>query len=660
MAASQLLNSSYYIPLAFLAAFLLIFTFKKYLWLNGAWVGILASFYALLHSGLIAYGVYSGVIDWPKEGLQGRFFEIYTTWFSVGNFDFQAGVLIDGLSSLMLVVVTLISFLIQVYSLGYMQGHKRFGLYYSYLNLFSFSMILLVMANNLLQFFVGWELVGLCSYLLIGFDFEREPAAYAGRKAFITTKIADLGFYLALLIIFNLLGTFNIPILSQNLATMSYPGWAVKSIPLLLFIGAAGKSAQIPFHVWLPDAMEGPTPVSALIHAATMVAAGVYMVARLFFIFQMVPFSLEVIGWVGVITAVVSASMGLVSSDIKRVLAFSTVSQLGFMMAGLGCGGYTAGMFHLTTHAAFKALLFLGAGSVIHAVHTNDIWKMGGLRTKMPLTAFTFLIGTFAIAGFPLMSGFFSKDDILLSAFHHDVVIFGILLFTSALTSFYMFRLLILVFFGDPRDKGKFNEAQESPLVMTFPLVVLAFLSLFLGAFLSYNHNVGLWYKWGDLAADEENQNAIMAFSSVVFVIGWLLAFWIYNDKAPKYNFLRVRYSFFHNLLSRKFYFDEVYLWFIRSFVYPTGAWLAKFDFDYLDQKIVDGVGLGGRGLALLSRLLDDGIVDRFLVNGNGIILSRVSNFIRRWQDGLAQSYLFWMAIGLVSMFLVVAWPFIK
>lgn len=660
MPASQLLETSYMVPLAFLAAFVLIFVSKKYLWMKGAWLGIIASFYALIHSLLIAYGVYSGVVEWPREGLQGRFFELSWTWFSVGNFDFQVGVLLDGLSSMMLVVVTLISFLVQVYSLGYMHGHKRFGLYFSYLNLFTFSMLLLVLADNLLQFFIGWELVGLCSYLLIGFDFERDAASYAGRKAFITTKIADLGFYLALLIIFNFLGTFNIPNLYHNLSSIAYRGLWLQIIPILMFLGAMGKSAQVPFHVWLPDAMEGPTPVSALIHAATMVAAGVFMVARMFFLFEMVPWSLDIVAWVGVTTAVVAASMGLVSSDIKRVLAFSTVSQLGFMMAGLGCGGYVGGMFHLTTHAAFKALLFLGAGSVIHAVHTNDIWQMGGLRTKMPLTAFTFLIGTFAIAGFPMMSGFFSKEEILLAAFHRDIIFFILLVFAATLTSFYMFRLLILVFFGDPRVKEKFNQAHESPFVMTFPLVVLAFLSVFLGGFLSYNQNVGQWFKWGEVLADEENRKAIMAFSLVVFVVGWVLALWIYNDKSPKYNYLRQRYSFAHNLISRKFYFDEVYLWFIRTCVYPLSTWCAKVDYDILDQKMVDGVGLGGKGMAWLSRIFDDGVVDRFLVDGNGIIVSRLSNFLRWLQDGLAQSYLFWVAVGLVSMFLAVAWPYIK
>jgi NADH-quinone oxidoreductase subunit L len=314
---------------------------------------------------------------------------------------------------MMLVVVTLVSLLVQIYSISYMHDHPRFGRYFAYVSLFTFSMLVLVVANNMLQFFMGWELVGLCSYLLIGFDVERDAAAYASRKAFLTTRVGDLGFYIGLLIIFNFLGTFSIPSLFQNVTSLNYPTWVLTAVPLLLFFGAMGKSAQIPLHVWLPDAMEGPTPASALIHAATMVAAGVYMVARVFFLFEAAPISLEVVAWVGVATAVIAATMGLVASDIKRVLAFSTVSQLGFMMTALGCGGYAAGMFHLTTHAAFKALLFLCAGSVIHAVHTNDMWKMGGLASKMPITAISYLIATLAIAGMPLTSGFYSKEEVL-------------------------------------------------------------------------------------------------------------------------------------------------------------------------------------------------------------------------------------------------------
>ncbi len=497
--------------------------------------------------------------------------------------------------------------------------------------------------------------MGLCSYLLIGFDFERDAAANAGRKAFITTKIGDLGFYLGLLLIFNVFGTFNIPILAQNVGTLSYSSWVVGIVPVLLFIGAVGKSAQVPLHVWLPDAMEGPTPVSALIHAATMVAAGVFMVARLFFLFEASPYALDVVAWIGVVTALVAASMGLVSSDIKRVLAFSTVSQLGFMMAGIGCGGYVGGMFHLTTHAAFKALLFLGAGSVIHAVHTNDIWKMGGLRTKMPLTFFTFLIGTFAISGFPLLSGFFSKEEILLAALHRDVLIFSLLVFAAALTSFYMFRLLLLTFFGDPKDKSAFNHAEESPMSMTVPLIILAGLSLFLGFFLSYNHNIESWIRWGRVIHDESNRQPIMAFSVLVFIIGWALALWVYNDKNPKYHILKARYAGLHQLLSKRFYLDDIYLFLIHRVIDPAASFCARFDFEIIDQKMVDGLGMGGRGLAFMSRMFDDGFVDRVLIDGNGRMIDFLSGQLRRLQSGLAQSYLFWVAIGLLSMFVWVA-----
>ncbi len=501
MSGELLLQNSYWIAVAPLIAFVLILAFCNVLGLQGAWVGTLAMFYGFVHASLIATGIFTGSVVLPSEGLQGHFFQAAVTWFSVGTFDFRLGVLIDGLSSIMLVVVTLVSFLVQLYSISYMSGNKRYGRYFAYVNLFTFSMLVLVLANDMLQMFIGWELVGLCSYLLVSFDFEREAAAYAGRKAFITTKVADLGFYIGLLTIFNYLGTFNIPSLFQNyqsIESFHYPMWVITFIPILLFIGAMGKSAQFPFHVWLPDAMEGPTPASALIHAATMVAAGVYMVARVYFLFVASPLSMDVVMWVGVITAVFAASMGLVSEDIKRVLAFSTVSQLGFMMTALGAGGYAAGMFHLTTHAAFKALLFLCAGSVIHAMHTNDMWKMGGLKTKMPLTFIAYLVGTLAITGFPGLSGFFSKEEILSAAYRQNPAVFVLLAFASLLTSFYMFRSMFLTFFGTPRDKHAFEHAHESPALMTIPLIILSILSVFVGFAMSHDSNIAHWISWGD------------------------------------------------------------------------------------------------------------------------------------------------------------------
>lgn len=660
-----LLQSSYWIPLAPLIAFVLIIMLRKWVGMDGAWIGVAAAFYGFIHSLLIWLNVYAHADALPGVGLQGHFFESSLTWFSVGDFSFQLGLLIDGLSSTMLVVVMLVSFLVQVYSLSYMHGHARFGRYFAYVNLFTFAMLVLVVANNLLQFYIGWELVGLCSYLLISFDYERDAAGYAGRKAFLTTKTGDLGMLIGLLIVFNYLGTMNIPLLHQNVSSLatSYPTWVITLVPILLFFGAMGKSAQVPLHVWLPDAMEGPTPASALIHAATMVAAGVYMVARVFFFFEASPLSMEVVAWVGVITAVFAASMGLVASDIKRVLAFSTVSQLGFMMAALGCGGYAAGMFHLTTHAAFKALLFLCAGSVIHAVHTNDMWQMGGLRTKMPITALTYFVATLAIAGCPPFAGFFSKEEVLAAAYKHNIIIFALLSFAALLTSFYMFRSLFLTFAGAPRDKDKFHHAHESPLTMTVPLMILGVLSAGLGFFLWYNHNVAHWISWGPLEAahgaaeghHDVGHRIVLVVSLMVFGLGLAGAAWVYLTKPSKDNMLATALAPVHRLLLNRYWIDEIYLFLIAKIYHPVARLMAKVDYDILDQRIVDGVGLSGKGLSWLGRLLDDGFVDRYLVDGNGTIVSWLGRGVRRLQSGFAQSYLFWMAIGLVSMFVWVS-----
>lgn len=664
MISQSLLQHSYFIVLAPLAAFALILVFRNFLGLQGAWVGALAMFYGFVHASLIAAGIFTGQLQLPSEGLQGHFFEATMTWFSVGSFDFRLGVLIDGLSSMMLVVVTLVSFLVQLYSISYMHDHKRFGRYFAYVNLFTFSMLILVVASDMLQFFIGWELVGLCSYLLIGFDFERDAAAYAGRKAFLTTKVGDLGMYIGLLIIFNYLGTFNIPSLHQNYENMAgqYPAWVVALVPILLFFGAMGKSAQVPLHVWLPDAMEGPTPASALIHAATMVAAGVYMVARVFFMFEASPIAMNVVAWVGVTTAVFAASMGLVSEDIKRVLAFSTVSQLGFMMTALGCGGYEAGMFHLTTHAAFKALLFLCAGSVIHAVHTNDMWKMGGLKTAMPITFATYFLGTLAIAGCPPFAGFYSKEEVLAAAYHHNIAIFVLLSFAALLTSFYMFRSLFLTFFGLPRDKHLFQHAHESGLLMTIPLMILASLAVGLGFALHYNGNLEHFISWGAAHGEEAaaggGHHVVLYASLSAFILGLLGAYMVYLSKPPKYEFLGKILALPHRVLAKRYYIDEAYLWFIRKVFHPATRWFAKTDYDFVDQFIVDGVGRVGKGFSWVSDLFDGGIVDRVLVDGQARMASWSGTQLRKLQSGLAQSYLFWMILGLGGMLAWIAHNF--
>lgn len=401
-----------------------------------------------------------------------------------GNITFPMGILIDNITAFMLVVVTVVSSLVHLYSVGYMKGDGRYHQFFSFLSLFSFSMLTLVLADNLLLLYVGWELVGLSSYLLIGFYFEKNSAALACKKAFVTNRIGDFGMFVGMMIIFITLGVFNYSDVFAGVADGSLSGGLLTVAGVCLFCGAIGKSAQFPLHVWLPDAMEGPTPVSALIHAATMVAAGVYMVTRMFCIFT--PDALLVIAYIGAITAILGSTIAVAQYDIKRVLAYSTISQLGYMIMGLGVGAYTAGFFHLMTHAAFKACLFLGSGSVILALHhEQDMRNMGGLRKKMPITFATFLLATLALSGIPFTSGFLSKDAILAGAlgfgFFYKPVHFllPLLGFAAAgLTAFYMFRLIFLTFFGKPRDVHKYDHAVESPASMTVPLVILATLSI--------------------------------------------------------------------------------------------------------------------------------------------------------------------------------------
>jgi NADH-quinone oxidoreductase subunit L len=648
-----LLENAYWIPLLPLLAGALIIFFGRFLPLQGAWLGILAMAYGLVHSALLVKGIFAGDLTLPYEGLTGRFFETSATWFSTGLFRMEVGLLIDGMTVVMLLVVTLVSFLVQVYSLGYQHGKPRFGRYYAYLSLFTFSMLLLVLANNYLQFFIGWEIMGLCSYLLIGFEFERPAAAYASRKAFITTRVGDLGLTLGLLLIFSTVGTFNFAMIHREHVVTGLLSPAVAgAIALLLFCGACGKSAQVPLHVWLPDAMEGPTPVSALIHAATMVAAGVYLVARSHFIFALSGVALATVAWVGCLTALIAASSALVANDIKKVLAYSTISQLGFMMLALGVGDVRAGIFHLTTHAFFKALLFLGAGSVIHAVHTNDIWQMGGLSRKMPLTFMTMACGTLAIIGFPFTSGFFSKEEIL-GAVHgsHQPVLFALAAFTAFLTAFYMCRLLFVVFLGDPKDPHKFSHAHESEASMTLPLGILAVFSLAAGFFLTYE---GLWPfdRWVPGEKAHHEGYTVLLVSLSVFGAGSVLAWSMYLRGAPDPARMAARWSGVYACLGRR-YLDEFYLWIIGRVYHPVSRALSRFDYDVLDQFIVDGFGWAATQISRLKRWFDDVVLDGVLVNGVGRVTGLLGSGLRLVQTGFAQFYLLVIASGLSLM---VAW----
>ncbi len=496
-------------------------------------------------------------------------FEI--TWLHLTDkLTINLGVLIDPISVMMLVVITTVSFMVHIYSLGYMEGEKGFARFYAFLSLFSFSMLGLVLATNLFQMYIFWELVGVSSFLLIGYYYEKPSAFSAAKKAFIVTRFADLGFLIGILILSFQTGTFDFQALTDpnGLAIASKGGAVFMGLSLItwalifIFMGGAGKSAMFPLHIWLPDAMEGPTPVSALIHAATMVVAGVYLVARLFPVYaQGGPAALEIVAWVGAFTSLFAAVIATTQNDIKRVLAFSTMSQIGYMMLSLGVSGYggeeglgfMASNFHLFTHAMFKALLFLGAGAVIHAVHTNDMNEMGGLRKYLPITHITFLIACLTIAGIPPFSGFWSKDEILVAAFHHSKILFGIEYFVAGLTAFYMFRLYYNIFWG--HDRHYHHTPHESPLVMTVPLMILAFGSVFSG-FLPFHNLVT-----SDGLGIETHIDYLIAVPSVlVGVVGIIIATVMYKKENELPAKVAGSFSFFYRWAFRKFYIDELYL----------------------------------------------------------------------------------------------------
>ncbi|WP_028584895.1 NADH-quinone oxidoreductase subunit L [Desulfogranum mediterraneum] len=487
------------------------------------------------------------------------------TWFQVGDLNISMGFLADPLSSLMLLFVTLIGSLIHIYSIGYMSGDKNFGKFFAYLNLFLGSMLVLVLGDSPVVMFVGWEGVGLCSYLLISFYCEDTDNVLAGNKAFIVNRIGDLGFVLGMGFLFWAIGAqgFDFMSLKANAHVLA-PGVAL-TVCLLLFVGATGKSAQIPLYVWLPDAMAGPTPVSALIHAATMVTAGVYMVARFSFIYAHVPLAGEIVAWVGILTALLAAIFGMFQDDIKKVLAYSTVSQLGYMFAGVGVAAYSAGIFHVFTHAFFKALLFLGAGAVIYAMHhEQNIWKMGGLKKKMPKTYITMLIGALALAGCPPFAGFFSKDEILFSALatgHYGIWIVGVLV--AGMTAYYTFRMIFVVFHGEPRDQEAYDHAHEAPAVMTVPLIILAVGALCAGflnlpAIFGGHQQVSHWLA---PSLTEHHPHAslfveIIAIGASVlaFVIGIRAAYKRFGAGAEEPQF-----QGFAKFAYHKFYVDELY-----------------------------------------------------------------------------------------------------
>ena len=674
-------------------------------------------------------------------------------WLSLGSVTFSMGFYLDSVTAIMLIVVTLVSSLVHIFSMGYMHGDPRYPRFFAFLSLFSFSMLFLVVSDNLLGIYIGWELVGLCSYLLIGFWFEKDSAADACKKAFLTTRVGDVGMFIGMMMLFTKFDTLSLygegGIFAQAASQLNTGDMVWLSVAgVLIFCGAVGKSAQVPLHTWLPDAMEGPTPVSALIHAATMVAAGVYLTARMFPI--LTETSSLVIAYIGGITAIIAATIAIVRFDIKRVLAYSTVSQLGYMMLGIGVGSYVAGLFHLTTHAFFKALLFLGSGSVIHAFHAmhghghddehghehndhdahghdhdedhasehalgseippdQDMRNMGGLRHKMPITFITMLIATLSISGVPfIFSGFWSKDAILAGVLGramewnsvHHYLLFGMALFAAGITAFYMFRLIFMTFFGEPRNQEMHDMAHESPKSMTVPLLVLAVLSFPVVNTLWFNADyvkppaqphlhapthahvspdskvgeAGLTlslFGISEAVAAEEGEHdthgahgddahhghgpahtIAMVLSIIVAGLGILLSWLFYHRRTLSAGSVATTFRPLYTLFWHKYYFDEFYNGVLVAATVWKSRLFAQFDGTIVDG-IVNGVGTVTRDiLAVFVGVFDNRIVDG-LVNRVAEVTWSIGGKVRRIQTGAIQTYLFVVLAGIVLLILI-------
>jgi NADH-quinone oxidoreductase subunit L len=577
--------------------------------------------------------------------------EFLAHWIRITGFSADFAFYLDQLSLVMLLVVTGVGFLIHIYSVGYMWEDPSYYRFFSYLNLFMFFMLTLVLANNYLLMFIGWEGVGLASYLLIGFWFTKDSAASAGKKAFIVNRIGDFGFLIALFLLIKHFGSLNFDQVFQGVTPLSPEAAGaglLTAIGLLLMLGACGKSAQIPLYVWLPDAMEGPTPVSALIHAATMVTAGVYMVSRSHLIFERAPAALMVVAIIGTLTAFFAATIGIAQTDIKKVLAYSTISQLGYMFMACGVGAFSAGIFHLMTHAFFKGLLFLGAGSVIHAVGgEQDMRKMGGLRSYIPWTFLTMSIATLAIAGIPPLAGFWSKDEILWKAYQVSPVYWGIGVVTAFITSFYMFRLWYMTFFGDYRgqvdahghgshgeDHGH-GEPHESPMVMLVPLMILALLSLF-GGFVGWGNHFEHFLApvFGATEAVEASSHGtellLMGVSVAVALAGWWLAYLLYYKRQDLPQKIADSLGGFYQTVVDKYYIDELYATF---FVRPLVEGSTRILWQDVDRKIIDAA-----------------------VNDTGDAARQVSDEVRHMQSGNIRSYAGWIAAGAAVVIASMIW----
>jgi len=638
-----------WIPLLPLATFVILGLFgRKYL--SGI-AGIIGTA-SLLTSTILSFVAAKQYffVDGKVNGVFQKIVALKYTWLEFSpNVSIDLGIIVDPISVMMLVVVTSVSLMVHVFSLGYMKGEERFATYYAFLSLFTFSMLGLILSANIFQVYMFWELVGVSSFLLISYYFNKPSAVAASKKAFIVTRFADLGFLIGILILGYYGGTLDIGLLIErftsvhssqflSITSASFLGASMLTWGLtLVFMGGAGKSAMFPLHIWLPDAMEGPTPVSALIHAATMVVAGVYLVARMFPVFSMDETALNIVTYVGAASALFAAVIACTQTDIKRVLAYSTMSQIGYMMFALGISknggenglGYMASMFHLFTHAFFKSLLFLGAGSVIHMVHSNEMKDMGGLRKLMPVTHIAFLIACLAIAGIPPFAGFFSKEEILTAAFHENKIIYGIALFTAALTSFYMFRLYFNIFWSkeapiashtqDTVDHNDHHESHgEGPWVMKLPLLILAACAAGVG-FVPFSQLVT-----SNGVALETHIDLVFSIAPVVLsVLAILLAASFYKNQNEKSDKVAAAFGGFYTAAHKKFYIDEVYLFMTKKIIFPfIGQPIA-----WADKNIVDGF------MQLLAK-----------------ITLKISVLIKGLQSGKVQNYAMYFFGGIVAL----------
>ncbi len=625
------------IPLLPLATFVLLGLFgRKYFKTFSGTIGTASLLSSTLLSFYAAYHYF--FIDGKVNGVFQKIIALKYTWLQFSpNLSIDMGIMLDPISVMMIVVVSFVSLMVHVFSLGYMKGEERFATYYSFLSLFTFSMLGLVLSTNIFQIYMFWELVGVSSFLLIGYYFEKPSAVAASKKAFIVTRFADLGFLVGILILAFYSGTLDFGVLIEkltsvqspefiNISSASFLGASVLTWALtLVFVGGAGKSAMFPLHIWLPDAMEGPTPVSALIHAATMVVAGVYLVARLFPVFSIDVTALQIVIYVGAFSALMAAVIACTQTDIKRVLAFSTMSQIGFMMFALGVSkyggedglGYMGSMFHLFTHAFFKSLLFLGAGAVIHSVHSNEMKDMGGLRKLMPVTHITFLIACLAIAGIPPFSGFFSKEEILLAAYHSNRLIYFVAVFTSALTAFYMFRLYYSIFWSKEAHVHETTHG-EGTLSMKVPLIILGACALLTG-FVPISNLVT-----SDGAPLETHIDiGFSALPVLLAITGIALATYLYKKENDKPQRIASSLGQLYKVVYRKFYIDEIYL--------------------FITKKIV--FNLIGRPAAWV----DKNIVDGFM-NLLATVTGKISVLIKAMQSGKVQNYALYFFGGIIGL----------